>query len=180
LTFLHRKTGDHLDKLHDKTDGKTVFFSPIGFTKKDITATNSLELAASTEIYLFQIYPFAETDHDSRTPLIKIHHSSNYENSYRPKKDHRTIELVLDPKNHDPKKPFHLNLSGLSEEFISNGGCSKCKKYFGDLNHFPFSYIEGDEYGNYKFSDLDKTVNELIKTLDGKGFFKEFHLHREQ
>lgn len=163
-----------MDELHDKTDGKIVLFSSIVFTEKAIAATNTLEQIASKEMYIFQAYRFAKTDSDKRTPLIKISHALDYENSNHPKKVHRMIDFVLDPKNHNPKVPFHLNLSGPSKKFISDGGCPKCNKYFGDMDHFSFSYVERKEYGIYKFSDLDKTLNELFRRLNEMGFFKEF------
>ena len=58
-----------MDELLDKTDGKTVFHSPIVFNKKNIFATNTLEKSmASKETYIFMAYPFAKANRDRRIP----------------------------------------------------------------------------------------------------------------
>jgi hypothetical protein len=167
-----------MDELFDKTDGKTVFHSPIVFDKKDILAINTLERVASREVYIFMAYPFAEAIRDSRIPLVKISHALNYHESNRPRESH-DLEFVMDPKNHNPKMPYHLNLSGLSKQFLVGGNCKRCKTYFLDMDHFNFVYHEGQELGGYKFTDLNLTLVNFFKKLEERGFYKEFPYHRE-
>jgi hypothetical protein len=167
-----------MDEFIDKTDGKSVFHSPIVFHQKAILAINTLERVASREQYNFMAYPFAEAIQDSRVPLVKISHALNYHESNQPKESH-IIEFVMDPKDNNPNKPPHLNLSGPSKKFLSDGGCKRCKSYFLGMDHFPITFIGGKEYGNYKFSDMDLTLDNFFKKLEKGGFYKEFPYYRQ-
>ncbi len=160
-----------MKEIIDKTDGKICFYSSILLDKKTILFFNKFESDKKREVYIFQVHP-STTYKDLREKIITITHCIDY-TEHQPKEYHK-LKFVLDPKNNNPTTPFHLNLSGLSKEFLFTNKCSKCKKYFFELNHLPFVFNEREEYGKYKFNNLDKTINIFFESLEKLGFFEEF------
>ncbi|MFH1261774.1 MAG: hypothetical protein ABII39_07540 [Candidatus Micrarchaeota archaeon] len=161
-------------QLLDKIDNKTCLYFPHNLESRWLVVTNILKQSKSKEIYIFFTHRFQKSSKDKRIPVLTIKHCWDYENSFMPRKEHRDIHFVLDPKNHSTTMPFHLNLSGQSKKFLSECNCNNCKKYFSSLNHFSLIYDSKEEYGSYKFSNLDKTLDALFKKIEENGFFTEF------
>lgn len=164
--MLVRKT--RMDKLVDQIDGKTVYHSKVTLKSVSFWVANSMYPDDKREAYVFSSHPFTEAYRDRRTPILEITHSTDYTGATMPRSCHK-LEVVMEPKNHQKNKPFHINLSRNSLNEIEK--CPTCKKYFYRLNHFPFSYLE---YGDKKFSDLNRTIMMVFEDLRNRGFFKEF------
>jgi len=159
-----------MKELKDKTDNHACFYSDILIENRTLILSNGLS-EAMLESCIIQAYSHMKENFDRRTPIIRILHCFNYKNN-RPQNEHE-IKIVVDPKNARPSQPFHLNLTDKSKERLES--CSKCKKYFSQANHFPLSFDDiHDE--KYKFSDLDKTIDKLIKKFEENGLFREFHI----
>ena len=176
LNSLTKSADDQEKGLLDKTDNKTCFCFPHNLESRRRTYTNDLNQSEVKETYNIFTRRFQASSKDKRVPVLTITHVWDYKNSFKPKKSHREIHFVLNPKNHTPEIPFHLNLSGQSEEFLKQDGCAGCKKYFLSLSldHFPLVCDKKKDYGQYKFSNLDKTIASLFKKIEKNGFFTKF------
>ena len=94
---------DPQHKLFDKTDEKTCFFFPHNLNSRWLVFTNMLTQSKVKETYIFFTPNFQKSSKDKRIPILTIKHCWDYENSFRPQKEHRDIHFVLDPKNPSTK-----------------------------------------------------------------------------
>lgn len=150
-----------MDEILDKSDNITTYYSKILLDGFGLWAES-----VYGESYLIQYYVPEKATKDKRDALIRIYHNSKVN-------PHEKIEFVIDLKNHTPKMPFHLNLTALSEQTCR--GCPTCKKYFLPLNHAPILANAGVGTGKpYKIIDWNKTMEQIRKSIEEKGFFVTF------
>lgn len=158
---------ERMEEKFDKSDNSVSYNSKILLDGWGLLAVK----AEKDEGYLIHYYKPTPASHDKREVLIRIYHSKVCKGSKNREDLHDRIDLVIDLKNHSPKMPFHLNISGLSKTICQT--CPTCKKYFLDLNHFKVKATRrtGEPY---KIIDWDGTAEELMKRIESKGFFQEF------
>ncbi|MFH1332972.1 MAG: hypothetical protein ABIH53_01910 [archaeon] len=154
-----------MEEITDRSDGRKTYYSTLLLDGFGLLAENG-----AGEFYLIQCFRPSKATKDSRFAILRVaSHFPPFNGEKRRKLCHDKLEAVIDLKNHNPKMPFHLNLTSQSKEIILS--CKKCKKYFDFLNHFE---IVSDIGTRIKIINLNKTMESVIKKLEELGFFEEF------